>query len=61
MRVQVIKKPEYLTLCHVQIKKWWFPFWYTVHVGPEKECLTAVKNYMEHGTINTILFEGNKK
>ena len=61
MKIRVIKSPEYITLCHFQVKPWWFPFWITRYVGTEKECLEVVKNYLDHGDINKMLFKGKTK
>mgnify|MGYP003345729362 CR=1 FL=1 len=58
MKVRVIKKPEYTALYHVQIKRWWWPFWTTVTYNGHAECLQIADNILKNGHAYTVLMEG---
>jgi hypothetical protein len=61
MKVRIVQKPEYTMLFHVQVKKQWFPFWQTTHVGCKQSCERAAQNLMKHGTTESVIFEGETK
>ncbi len=58
MKVRIIQKPEYMILCAVQVKRWWFSPWVEVCNGDLKECTKYYDNLMSHGEVFTIHKEG---
>jgi hypothetical protein len=61
MKVRVIRKPEFTLLHHVQVKRWWWPFWETVSFDDRKRCEQVAKSLLEHGRRYEVLLEGESK
>jgi hypothetical protein len=58
MRVRVIQKPQYMALCHVQVKHKWWPFWWTVARNDRLQCERIAENLLKTGRPETIYFQG---
>jgi hypothetical protein len=61
MKVRVIRKPEFTSLHHVQVKRWWCPFWETVTYDSRQRCEQVAQNLIEHGLKYKVLLEGESK
>lgn len=60
MKVRIIKKPEYHQLHHVQVKRWWWPWWTTVAYDSLTNCYEIYNNLITHGGTYTIVHESTK-
>lgn len=61
MKIRIIRKPEFISLHHVQKKVVWWPFWITVETGTFQECQRIADNLEQHGNAYTVLYEGERK
>lgn len=61
MLIRVIRKPEYTSLHHVQIKRWWWPFWTTITYDNKIRCLEIADNLLKKNTAFDVVFEGETK
>ena len=57
MKLRVIRKPEFMVLCYLQVKRWWFPFWVTVLADDEKACMKLAAEILKHGQFHTLIAE----
>jgi hypothetical protein len=61
MKIRIIKKPEFMSLHHLQKKTRWLPFWRTVETGTLQECQYMADNLVKHGKPYTVVYEGETK
>lgn len=61
MKVRIIKKPEYTALHHVQVKRWWWPFWMTVARDDLFRCREIADNLITRGKPFTLVMEAETK
>ena len=61
MQVRVIQKPEYMALCHVQVRYKWWPFWVTVARNDLVHCQRVADNLIKTGQAATIYFQGESQ
>jgi hypothetical protein len=61
MKVRVIRKPQYTALHHVQVKRWWWPFWMTVSYDDRARCEEVARNLLKNGHGNEVVMEGETK
>lgn len=61
MKIRIIRKPEFMTLHHLQKKTKWLPFWRTVDTGTLQECQRIADNLAKHGSTYTVVYEGEVK
>lgn len=61
MKVRVIQKPEFNCLYHVQVKRWWWPFWGTVSYDTRQRCEQVARRLIEHGRKYEVVLEGESK
>ena len=61
MKVRVIRKPNFTSLHHVQIKRWWWPFWVTVSYDDVDRCRQVAQNLLTHGEASDIVYTGESK
>lgn len=60
MKVRIVRKPEFTSLHHVQVKRWWWPFWRDVMYDDLRKCREVADSLIKHGRKEIILFEGNR-
>lgn len=58
MKVRVIRKPQFTALHHVQVKRWWCPFWITVACNDYDACMRTADNLLKHGHAHTLCMQG---
>ncbi len=61
MKVRVILARGYEYVYHVQVKRWWFPLWITVCLGPEEEAVEAAERLVQGKGLARVIFEGETK
>lgn len=61
MKVRIVRKPEFTSLHHVQIKRWWWPFWSTVIYDDIKKCNEVANNLLTQGHTVTVIMQGERK
>ena len=61
MKVRVIRKPEYTALHHVQVKRWWLPFWTTVARHDLFRCKMIADELLKHNRAYEVVLEGESK
>lgn len=57
MKVRLIRKPEFTSLHHVQIKTWYWPFWRDIAYDDRHRCEQIVENIIASGKPFDVLRE----
>ena len=58
MKVRIIRKPEFTHLYHVQVKRWWWPWWTTVAYDDFMRCKQIADNLLTHGHAYELTYTG---
>jgi hypothetical protein len=61
MKVRVIRKPQFTSLHHVQIKRWWWPFWVTVAYDDLCRCKSIAADLINHKRAYEVHMQGESK
>lgn len=61
MQVRVIRKPQFTALHHVQIKRWWWPFWTTVSYDDRERCEQVARDLIAYGRAYEVITQGESK
>lgn len=61
MKVRIIKKPGFTSLHHVQVKRWWLPFWKTVAYDDVVRCHEIADSLVKTKHAYTVVMQGESK